>query len=245
MKMRALLLAPFSLLTSIVGKFSWSPPAWLPRLIAILKKNFKLTALVISCCVLSVVLLRYLDSLPKPIMVTAQIDTIHLTANYQGAKHSPLNIAFEYDLSTLNEDQLKPEGDPSVARLDLVGEEITTGITLSPAKKGKWVWLDDRRIEFMPETDWPAGVDYTVSFGRSVFSDDVNLSESSYAFSTQPLAINVYSSEFYQDPSDISSRQVIATIQFTHPIDQASLEKHLSVGMQAKASKEKAPGFAA
>jgi len=121
-----------------------------------------------------------------------------------------------------------------VARIDLVGKEITSGIRLSPEKKGVWVWLNDRHIQFVPETDWPAGTEYSISFDESVFANHTLLSEDEYLFSTLPFEMSIRESEFYQDPQNISIRRVVSTVEFTHPVDKISFEKVVSMEMLAE-----------
>lgn len=174
----------------------------------------------------------YYQALPKPVMIKAEIQPLQITPNYDNAKPDDLNIHFKYDFSTLNKDQDRPRGQPSVARIDLVGEEITSGIQLTPAKKGKWVWGDDRNIHFEPESDWPAGTHYTLTIEQSILSQDSILSATSYMFTSPEFIATFTNTELYQDPQDISVRRVISTLQFTHPVDKASLEKMLSMTMR-------------
>ena len=245
--MRKLLLAPLKLLSVLVGEFKWSAPSWLLWIARLLNNHRKPTALVLVIALVGFGIFRYIESLPKPISVKADLDSITYTADHESAVPSALNIRFSYDLSVLNDDQLKPQGNPSVARIDLVGEEITSGIRLSPAKNGTWTWVDDRSIQFVPETDWPAGTDYSITFDKPIFSKQTRLSEDDYSFSTPPLDIKFVRSEFYQDPENLSIRRVVATAKFSHPVDKDSFERRLSMGMQAEKALDqkntKAHGF--
>lgn len=166
-------------------------------------------------------------------MVKAHLDNIQITPNYTDSKPSDLNIRFDYDFSELKKHQKKPEGVASVARIDLIGKEIKTGISFLPAKKGKWSWLDDRRMRFVPETDWPAGTKYTLVFDPIIFVKEAVLSETVYTLSTPKLSADFSQIEFYQDPQDISVRRVVTTLKFSHPIEKESLEKNLSMTMRA------------
>ena len=225
---------PLTLLSYLFGKFSWQAPFWLQAIAKYLSKHIRNTLIALSVLLLSVVAYLYYDSLPKPIRVKAHIDRIYPTATHHDAKANPLDIYFAYDFSTLKEDQEKPSGEASVARIDLIAKEVKTGIELSPAKKGKWLWLNDRSLQFIPETDWPAGTDYTVTFDDTIFADDVNLAEHRYHFSTPPLSVKFSNTRLYQDPQDISVRRVISTLKFSHPIDKTSLEDKLSMSMYPK-----------
>lgn len=224
------------MLAVIFGQFDWTPPQWMSAI----NDMRKMRPLVFwSVCVVIILMAagyQYYLTLPKPITVKAYIQSPGLTPNIEGASPGNVSVEFKYDFSKLNDDQARPSGLPSVARIDLVGEEITTGINLSPAKKGKWVWTTDRIMQFEPESDWPAGVRYTVTFDKSIFIAEAKLSADSYQFSTPEFAVNFSSIEFYQDPQDITVRRVIATLGFTHPVDKASLEQNLSMAMRPSGS---------
>ncbi len=119
---------------------------------------------------------QYYQLQPKPITVKAEIPTLMLTSKHENAKPDNLDIRFRYDIARLNKDQKHPAGIPSVAKIDLVGEEIVSGIALSPNKKGIWRWKNDSEMSFEPETDWAAGTTYKVSFSENIFSSETNLS---------------------------------------------------------------------
>lgn len=230
--LRRILLFPFTLLSYIFGKFSWSRPPWLKSIVELVKNKPAYFYGFMFLAVTGFILWIYFDSLPKPVMARAAIENIQITPNYDNAVPDNLDIQFEYDFSALNQDQERPEGLPSVARIDLVGQEITQGIELSPAKRGKWRWIDDRQIQFVPETDWPAGTTYSISFDETLFLSGTILSTSSYAFSTPELSAEIISIEFYQDPQEPTVRRVISTLQFSHPIEKVSFEKNLSMSMR-------------
>ena len=230
--MTRLLKLPFTLLALLLGRISWSAPPWLLGLRSLLNTHRKGSAVLLVVCIATAAGYIYYDSLPKPVMVKAETDGIGITGNSEDAKPDPLELRFDYDYSALNPDQERPAGYPSVARIDLVGEKVAQGISISPMKPGSWTWLDDRRLRFTPETDWPAGTEYTVSFDEAIFSQGTLLSQKQVGFSTPAFSPQITSIEFYQDPVDISVRRVISTIQFSHPVDHKSLEAKLSMGMR-------------
>ena len=230
--MKSLLLFPFKLLSYLFGKFNWAPPVWLSAINDVRKKKPQAFWGVLAGLIIALVGYEYYQSLPKDITVKAVIQNPGITQNYENAKPDNLYIEFAYDFSKLNPDQKRPEGIPSVARIDLVGEEIIEGISLQPAKKGKWRWTNDRSIQFVPETDWPAGTEYSIKFDKSIFVEEAKLSESSYKFSTPEFKVYFSNIEFYQDPQDISIRRVISTLSFSHPVEKASFEEKLSLGMR-------------
>ena len=50
--------------------------------------------------------------------------------------------------------------DEPVAPLANVDKRLTSGIEISPAFAGKWAWLDDKRLQFTPSSDWPVDVSF-------------------------------------------------------------------------------------
>lgn len=230
------LLLPFKALALIFGRLKWSAPPWMSALNTVRKEQPRAFLGVCVAAILIVIGYQYYLTLPKPITVKAHIQSPGLTRSHEGAVPDNVDVEFNYDFSKLNADQARPSGKPSVARIDLVGEEIKTGIELSPAKKGKWLWAGDRSIRFEPESDWPAGTSYTVKFDKSIFIAEANLSDDSYDFSTPEFGIKFSSMEFYQDPQDKTVRRIISTLTFTHPVEKASLEENLSMTMRPSGS---------
>lgn len=234
--MKKILLAPFYLLGFLVGRFRWSPPHWLTALYSFLKSHLKITAALILLISTVIGVYYYLDSKPRPISSKAAISEIRLASTNSRGEVIPSSITvnFTYDYEALHDDQPRPQGTPSVARIDLLGKKVDTGIILSPNKKGTWRWVNDNTLEFQPETHWPAGTKYALNFDETVFSDDTYLSSAKYSFSTPELSAKFNSTEFFQDPTDPSIRRVISTIEFTHPIEHDSVKQALSLGMQPK-----------
>src|ERR1700722_4836056 len=52
----------------------------------------------------------------------------------------------------------------STAPIELVGKPVVRGITLDPALKGGWIWVDDRTLRFTPAQDWPIGAHVAIQF---------------------------------------------------------------------------------
>ena len=231
--MRSVLMFPFRLLAFLFGQLSWVAPPWLQGLLGITRRHLKVALALVLLCVTAVVGYLYYATLPGPVMVRAQLDPIQLTPNEQGADPDTLDIQFNYDFSRLRPGQPRPDGQPSVARLDLLGKKLDSGITLSPAKKGSWRWLDDRHLRFVPETDWPAGTTYQVRFDQTIFAPEAVLAEQQYEITTTEMQAEISSIELYQDPQDISVRRVVATVKFTYPVDETSLQQALAMSMRA------------
>ena len=235
-KLSQILLAPLKLLTLITGRIRWTPPAWMPFVFSYLNRHRKYAALLMILAGIGVGIHHYVDGLPKKVKVLAKLTDIKLTGDNRNSNPSQLEVTFVYDYESLNEGQLRPEGAPSVAKIDLIGKVIESGITLKPAKKGQWKWLGDSYLTFIPDTDWPAGVKYQVSFSEPIFTEQTVLSQNRYSFETPAFGVNFKSTEFYQDPTDSSVRRVVSTLSFSHPVDKESLEENLRMGLQAQAA---------
>ncbi|PCI51798.1 MAG: alpha-2-macroglobulin [Moraxellaceae bacterium] len=234
--MKSVLFFPFKLVVLILGRWRWDAPSWLVSLGRFRRSRPGVFYGVFSGAVLALILTgvgyHFYQMLPQPITVMAEVSSPRLTANKKNAEHDNLQIAFVYDYAQLHQDQPQPEGVPSVARIDLVGEKITQGVSLSPAKKGQWQWLDDRRLQFQPDTDWPPGIEYTVTLDEALFSSETRLSENVYPFRTEDFSVEFAETEFYQDPQNLSVRRVVSTIRFSHPVDKQSFEKNITMGMR-------------
>ena len=161
------------------------------------------------------------QSLPKPIEASFSVSSPGRTRiEDPKAKPDPLTIVFNR----------------SVAPIELVGKEITSGVDISPATEGAWRWVDDQRLRFTPKNDWPIGVDFKVRFERSLIAEHIALDEYSARFKTADFNAQVSDVQFYQDPSDPTAKKVVATVTFTHPVDTADFEKRIKLKQEGKSS---------
>ena len=240
--MLKLLLAPLNLLvvliSTLVGRVKWTPPSWARWSYRKIISNKMISFVAVLLIAVSFAGYYYVDSLPKKVKVIAHVFDLKPTPQTANAKPSTLYITFTYDYDSLNEDQVRPSGVPSVAKIDLVGKEIESGLTLSPKKEGTWRWVSDNNLVFTPQGDWPVGTEYTVTMQDPIFTNTTILSERSYEFKTPELEAEFSAPEFYQDPTDSSIRRVISTLSFSHPVDKESLEANLSMGLQPDSAEE-------
>ncbi|MGH8412856.1 MAG: alpha-2-macroglobulin family protein, partial [Pseudomonas sp.] len=127
-------------------------------------------------------------------------------------------------------DNLQVRFAESVAPLAAIGKPVTEGITLKPAIAGAWRWADDRSLVFTPEKDWPVDAHYTIDLAKkTLLADGVLLSQYTSQFSTQPFRATLTQNELYQDPSNPTQKQLVATFHFSHPVDEDSVRKRASV----------------
>lgn len=130
-------------------------------------------------------------------------------------------------------DNVLVEFSSSFAPVEQVGKSVTSGVTLTPAAKGQWVWNNDKQLLFKPTDDWPAGTEYEVSINFAL-PPATALKQTKWKFTTPALTPSVASSEFYTDPEDPEIHQVVKELRFTHPVTKAEVEKHITLDVLGK-----------
>ena len=229
-----LILMPFRLIAGfiglfspLVGKLSWSAPAWVQTLSGLetritqweaghraLVKKATLAAVVVLI-VIAGAYAWYL-SIPKPVEFTISGTSPAATEMKEGAKPDQIHINIS----------------GSAARLDQVGKTITDGASISPEVDGDWRWTSDTQLTFTPAVDWAVGEDYTVKLDKKLFPDHVRLEEYIYEFSSAAFSAQITETEFYQDPRDPKIKKVVAKVRFSHPVDTADLESRIKLQME-------------
>jgi len=153
------------------------------------------------------------DKQPKPLLVTYEVVVPEPTpVDQPNAKPEPLLIKFS----------------DSVATLAGVGKDVTTGISVEPRIDGTWKWEDDRTLSLTPKADWPVGADLVVSMAKKgLLAEQVRLKSYQARFRTAPFVAKITEAQFYQDPADPASKKIVATVNFTHPVDAADFERRI------------------
>ncbi|MGC2303302.1 alpha-2-macroglobulin [Candidatus Binatus sp.] len=228
-------LAP--VLRAIFGQIKWTPPDWLPRVAARLRlwgtrgidwlnarraanpKGFWLT----TAAILAVIIGGY--------------------AGWQWYEHLPEPYYLQVSVSRPGPTPLEPNAIPdtvdlqfsgSAAKLGAIGKNVTSGITVTPPLEGVWRWVSDSQLVFTPRNDWPISQDYTITLDRKLFPSHILLKDYSYSFRSPDFGAAIVDEEFYEDPTDPKIKQVVATVQFTHPVDKADFEKRISFRMRVE-----------
>ncbi len=221
-------------LTAIFGNWNWQQPRWLIALKTNLAKLWQTAK--IKPLVSSVILLvfcglvatgwygyRWWQNRPQPVRIDFAVTEPERTAIEKDEPPHPLVVSFY----------------GSVAPLDLVGKDISQGITIKPAINGKWRWLDDKSLEFKPEKDWPVGQTHQVKFDETLVAKQILLERQEFEFSTAKFVATIEKSEFFQDPVDPALKKAIFQLHFTHPVDQAVLEKKITFNLNSMAGNTK------
>jgi uncharacterized protein YfaS (alpha-2-macroglobulin family) len=168
---------------------------------------------------------HWYQSLPKPERVIARITPPKITPVDKVLIPDVLTI--DFGIPTNEQLNNKP-----VAPLNLIGKEVTKGITITPSINGKWIWDSDSRLIFVPVTDWPAGQTYAVDFANDFFASGTRMESLHYTFSTLPFAATIGEFKFYQDPQNPKSRAAVATVNFNFPVDTNSLNNKITLMWQ-------------
>ncbi len=199
--------------TKILGDFTWTAPPWLGRA----------SGWVRSHRLVSLALVLFLGGVgwtwhwyqhrPQPARISVRADQIPVTKLEKELHPVALTIHFS----------------GSVARLDQLGKEVREGIRLQPALAGRWSWISDSRLTFQPATDWPADQKYRINFAKSLFPKQVLLDRYAIDVHTPAFSGAVSEIRFYQDPRDPAVHQVVATLEFTHSVNRADLERRIAL----------------
>ncbi|HEA3278629.1 TPA: alpha-2-macroglobulin [Pasteurella multocida] len=123
------------------------------------------------------------------------------------------------------------------APITSVNKELTQGISIEPALKGKWVWNSDTLLSFKPETDWPTGQDYRVKIDKKILNPQLHYTQKlnePVVFKTPEFKATLVEQYFHQDPTQAQVRHAIFKLSFTHPVDRQKFEKALQVNLVRK-----------
>ncbi len=220
---------------NLFGSLFWAPPPWaeaVGRLRRECPGQFRTWLVLLLVLIFgSAAGYRIYQQLPKPLALTAEIEAPGVTPNIENPQPDSLRLRFVYAPDQSGSTQ-SPDEPPSVARLDLVNQKVTQGIRLDPHLPGSWSWEGDRTLVFVPDQEWPPGTRFRLRFDKQLFAPEARFVSRSYDFTSPPLAVALDSLEFYQNPKERKIRQAVATLRFSYPLDEQSLEQHLAMTMR-------------
>ncbi len=122
--------------------------------------------------------------------------------------------------------------DRSIAKLETIGKPVKEGIVMTPPLAGTWTWTSDTELVFDPTEEWPAATAVRITLARSLFSPHARLVTLSKEFHTAPFTVTMNDLLFYINPKDPATKQITATLVFSHPVDRPTLEKNLQLTAQ-------------
>jgi uncharacterized protein YfaS (alpha-2-macroglobulin family) len=213
------------LVVRVLGHWHWDAPTWVTwsraqsarggRYLAAKPWRGAVVAVVVAAAVAGV---GWYKLRPKPHYVGYTVNEPGLT---------------EYDEKGISSIKvLTISFDESAAPLRQVQKPVTSGIDVSPALPGTWYWNSDKELQFTPRDDWPVDGRFTVRFVKNgLFANQVVLENYRFTFKSQPFSASIADNQFYQDPRDPNLKKLVATLKFTHPVDTAQLESHVSLAV--------------
>jgi alpha-2-macroglobulin len=237
-----------SLFSKLFGSVNWIAPPWCQRLQSFAQQRpgrfWSISIFILLLISSALAAGYYYAQLPQPIRVMADISAPEI-GYYQDDVEQPssLSLRFRYEnqpQSPQDDEQISPRILPptepastlSAAKLDLIGEVLTSGVSLSPNISGKWLWQDDNTLHFTPDQAWPAGQKYRVNLEKAIFAPDIKLKTTTYHFSTADLTVELDNLRFYQHPEQLKQRHIVGTLTFSHPVELDSIYPLLSLAMR-------------
>jgi alpha-2-macroglobulin len=227
-----------AVLPPFVGRVTWSPPPWVPAVIVEVRNRQR--EYVGSALMFAVATLfswagwqwyLHRPHPPEPERITFEISTPRITS-YEAPDGTPTTVIHP----------LEVKFSASAAPIELVGKSMTRGITLDPALKGKWIWVDDRTLRFTPVQDWAIGLHDEVRFDLAqVFAPHVLIADDHFAFDMPRFAAEAGSCEFYQDPQNPAAKKTIIQVTFNYPVDPAEFEKRISLKLKGRGGNSPMP----
>lgn len=226
------------LFSAVFGRLQWNSPPWLYALRHYKRTSPKMfwgAALLFTGLFAGIAFgVHYYQHLPKPQYTLAQIQIPVTTPREE--PYTPQNLIIDFGI--------KENGflNKSVAPLNLVGKEITAGVTMSPDIKGTWTWSSDSELTFTPAIDWPAGQEYRVNFSHDFFAPHAQLESYTLKFKTLEFLPVIKEFKLYQNPDRADQREAVATLEFNYPVDAESLQQKTSLSFQDQQKNQSGSG---
>ncbi|MGH8079156.1 MAG: alpha-2-macroglobulin family protein, partial [Lysobacter sp.] len=204
---------------AIFGDLNWSPPPWIAALFARIRQKPKLYLGSLLGLIVVGSLGYWLATRPKPVIPGALGVEVH-TPDLTDYSRKPAKI-----------DTLRLTFSDSAAPLKQIGS-APIGVSLTPELKGAWNWEDDKTLVFTPSGDWPVKTQYKIELDpKQTVAPKVLLQEHEFEFTTAPFKAEIANSEFYQDPQDPALKKGVYELKFSHPVDEAQLQRRVSLSL--------------
>jgi len=202
---------------AVIGEITWRPPLWTSIIWRrpILSGISSLSLIVLAAA--GWWTWNWYAHLPKPPTVGWIINLADLPDPDTAFQEQDLTLTF----------------DQSVARLELIGKDVSAQVTMSPRLAGKWTWQQGNELVFAPTEIWPANTAFRITLAPELFSRHARIDTLTKDFHTTPFTVAISDQTFYVNPKDPATKQITATLTFSHPVDRASLEKNLTVAMES------------
>ena len=207
----------------IIGRWEWQPPSWLSWILLYIAAGWRFLladtrrAITAAVIVLSAVGgWVWYKTRPVPHYVTYTMTAPGLTEYGEKGISSIKPFVMEFS--------------ESAAPLQQIEKTVTAGVEIAPKIAGTWFWVNDKQLKFTPKDDWPIDREFSVSFAKSgFFARAVLLEDYRPDFRSQPFSAKIAQGQFYQDPRDPNLKKLVATVQFSHPVDTTQFEQRVSL----------------
>lgn len=141
----------------------------------------------------------------------------------------PVTIVFKNDADRNKKDYHDKLRSP-IAPLDKLDKVISEGISLTPALAGEWKWTNESTLRFLPKQDWPADQDFFIHIDQKLFdAKALPYHGEDVEFSTPYFQSEITNMSLEQDVAGGRDHNIFATFTFTHPVDQSSLAKNITL----------------
>jgi uncharacterized protein YfaS (alpha-2-macroglobulin family) len=228
-----------SALHALFGDFAWSPPPWLRGLdhtatawmLAHRRHTGALALTLFACTLGGLWLQHWYKTRPQPVTISVEVNGPALPAiTDEKPTPCPLYVKFGESVIRLQEALAhSPAGQESPGlSADLV--------ELDPPVPGKWRWISETTLCFQPEQEWPADRTYRITLHRRLFPQHVLLARYELEAKTPPFTVGAPKLEFYTDPKEPATKQVVATLEFSHRVEAAEIEKHVQLSVLGESS---------
>lgn len=117
----------------------------------------------------------------------------------------------------------------SVAKIDLVNQDVTSKIKMLPLVPGTWKFTSDSTLVFTPSANYKEDTSYRIELHPDLFTKNVLIKKMSYDFQTPPLEASLDDLSLYTDPTDPKIKQVTASLYFNYPVDLDSVRKAVTL----------------
>jgi alpha-2-macroglobulin len=219
------------------GEVSWTPPPWWRGWRERVKPQESFEPLRRRVAAAREWLRRHARQVRKGGAIAGALVLV-LGAGYIWYANRPMPTLFSVEGTTPRatrlEDGTRPDSltitiGGSAARLEQVDKTVTQGVEINPPIAGEWRWQGDSRLVFTPKEDWGVAQDYVVRLDQSLFPDHVKLETYEHRFTSASFDAEVSHIELYQDPKNPKLKTIVATVQFSHPVDAADFEKRVEL----------------
>ena len=147
-------------------------------------------------------------------VVSGEVQTIYQTDYVNGKPEiSPMKIHFS----------------KAVAKLDLLDKPIRSEkIKIFPNITGEWTWISQSILNFQPNQDWIPDTTYQITLSKDLFDSVYTIGSLNFQANAPKFKAFFTNESLYEQPGSFT-KQVVATLQFSHPVQPQSVIENLKL----------------